>query len=69
MREVGVQADEILALPILVDAAALRRAGFSLEELVRARGLLGLSVHPPVTNPTLFDFFTNRSASNSVHVQ
>ena len=55
MREVGVQADEILALPILVDAAALRRAGFSLEELVRARGLLGLSIHPPVTNRTLFD--------------
>ena len=56
MREVGVQANEILALPIPVVAAALRRAGFSLEELVRARGLLGLSVHPPVTNRTLFDF-------------
>ena len=55
MREVGVQANEILALPIPVDAAALRRAGFSLEALVRARDLLGLAIHPPVTNRTLFD--------------
>ena len=55
MREVGVQANEILALPIPVDAAALRRAGFSLEALVRARDLLGLASHPPATNRTLFD--------------
>ena len=55
MREVGVQANEILALPIPVDAAALRRAGFSLEALVRARDLFGLAIHPPVTNRTLFD--------------
>ena len=56
MREVGVQANEILALPIPVDAAALRRAGFSLEALVRARDLLGLADHPPpVPNYTLFD--------------
>ena len=56
MREVGVQANEILALPnIAVDAAALRRAGFSLEALVRARDLLGLARHPPATNRTLFD--------------
>ena len=55
MREVGVQANEILALPIPVDAAALRRAGFSLYDLVRARDLLGLAALPPVTNRTLFD--------------
>ena len=55
MCEVGVQANEILALPIPVDAAELRRAGFSLDALVRARDLLGLASHPPVTNRTLFD--------------
>ena len=55
MKEVGVQADEILALPIPVDAAALRHAGFTLQELLRARILLGLARHPPVTNRTLFD--------------
>ena len=54
MREVGVQANEILALPIPKDAAALRRAGFSLRELVRAHAVLGSSIHPPVTNRTLF---------------
>ena len=37
------------------DAAELRRAGFSLDALVRARDLLGLAGHPPVTNRTLFD--------------
>ena len=54
MREVGVQANEILALPIPVDAAALRRAGFSLEALVRARDLLGLADHPPLCQTTLY---------------
>ena len=54
MCEVGVQANEILALPIPKDAAALRRAGFSLRELVRAHAVLGSSIHPPVTNRTLF---------------
>ena len=54
MREVGVQANEILALPIPKDAAALRRAGFSLRELVRAHAVLGSSIHPPVTKRTLF---------------
>lgn len=55
MREVGVQANEILALPIPVDAAALRRAGFRLEALMRARDLLGLARYPPVTSRSLFD--------------
>ena len=51
MCEVGVQANEILALPIPVDAAELRRAGFSLDALVRARDLLGLAGHPLVKKP------------------
>ncbi len=56
MREVGVQVHEILALPRLtMDAAALRRAGFSLEAIVRARDQLLLAYHPPVTRRTLFD--------------
>ena len=55
MKELGVQATEILALPIPVDVAALRAAGFSLEDLLRARKVAGLHYHPPVSNRTLFD--------------
>ena len=55
MREVGAQVAEILALQIPVDAVALRVAGFSLEALVHARTVLGLVIHHPITNRTLFD--------------
>jgi hypothetical protein len=57
MREVGVQVHEIFALPRLtMDVAALRRAGFSLEDMVRARAQLPLAGgHPPPTRRTLFD--------------
>ncbi len=56
MKEVGVQAQEILALQgPYNNAVALRIAGFSLEDLVRARDQLRLAIHPPVTSRTLFD--------------
>ena len=58
MREVGVEAHEILELPTENTkevAAAMRLAGFSLDELMSARSQLGLDRHPPVTNRTLFD--------------
>ena len=58
MREVGVEAHEILELPTgntQETAAHMRACGFSLEELVRARDQLHLAAHPPVRNRTLFD--------------
>ena len=55
MREVGVQANAILELQGPVDAAALRRAGFSLEDLRFARDRTKQVFHPPVTNHLLFD--------------
>ena len=55
MKEAGVRASDILGLPIPVDVVALRTAGFSLADLLRARDHLALNVHPPVTNRTLFD--------------
>ena len=57
MREVGVQANAILELQGPVDAAALRRAGFSLEDLRFARDQPNqvFKIHPPVTNHPLFD--------------
>ena len=56
MKLSGVQADEILALPRDIDVRALKAAGYSLTELVRARALLPhLVCHPPATNRTLFD--------------
>ena len=55
MKELGVLATEILALPIPVDVTGLRAAGFSLEALLHAREGMLLWSHPPVTNRTLFD--------------
>ena len=56
MKEVGVQAQELLSFPHSIsNAAALRVAGFSFEDLVRARDQLHLANHPPLTNRTLFD--------------
>ena len=56
MKEVGVQAQEIIALQQWhTNAVALRVAGFSFEDLVRARDQLHLANHPPLTNRTLFD--------------
>ena len=56
MKEAGVQAYEILALPRDFDAGALKAAGYSLKELLCARARLPLLYsHPPVTNRTLFD--------------
>ena len=56
MKEAGAQASDILGLPIRVDVVALRAAGFSLADLLRARDHLApLDAHPPVTNRTLFD--------------
>ena len=55
MKEAGAQASDIIGLPIPVDVVALRTAGFSLADLLRARDHLALYVHPPVTNRTLFD--------------
>ena len=37
MKQAGVQADEILALPRDIDAGALKAAGYSLNELLYAR--------------------------------
>ena len=53
MKEAGAQASDIIGLPIPVDVVALRTAGFSLADLLRARS--NISYHPPVTNRTLFD--------------
>ena len=57
MKEVGVQAREIIALlASRTDAAfALRIAGFSLDDVLRARDQLALAILPPVTKRTLFD--------------
>ena len=56
MKQAGVQADEILALPRDIDAGALKAAGYSMNELLSARaGLPHLFFHPPATNRTLFD--------------
>ena len=56
LKEAGVQADEILAMPIELDAVELRRAGFSLRDLLGARNRNNRRVHhPPVTKYTLFD--------------
>ena len=56
MKEAGVQAYEILALPRDIDAGELRAAGYSLNELLYARlRLPQLNNHPPVTKRTLFD--------------
>ena len=53
LKEAGVQADEILAMPIEIDAVELRRAGFCLRDLLGARNR-GIH-HPLVTKYTLFD--------------
>ena len=54
--EAGVQVDEIFAMPIELDAVELRRAGFSLRDLLGARNRNNRRVHhPPVTKYTLFD--------------
>ena len=54
MKEVGVQAHEIIALQVSHNNAVdLRVAGFSLGDLMRARHRF--RYHPPVTKRTLFD--------------
>ena len=54
MKEVGVQAHEIIALHVSHNNAVyLRLAGFSLGDLLRARHQFHF--HPPVTKRTLFD--------------
>ena len=56
MKEAGVQADEILALPRDIDPEALKAAGYNLNELLCARARLPHLCHrSPVTNRTLFD--------------
>ena len=63
MREVGVQAHQILGLPMAfvlfptntAVASAMREAGFSLVELLRARDLLGVGPSNPLTKRSLFD--------------
>ena len=55
MKEAGVQASDILGLPIPVDVVALRTAGFSLADLLRGAALNNLRFHPPATDRTLFD--------------
>ena len=57
MKEVGVQAQEILALLSWRSdkAVELQSGGYSLGDVIRARDQLDLAVHPPVTNRTLFD--------------
>ena len=56
MREAGVQAYEILALPRDIEAGQLRAAGYSLNELMYARlRLPRLHSYLPVSKRTLFD--------------
>ena len=52
-----MEASEILSSFIVVDAAELRRAGFSLRELLSFldAGDQFLRIHPPPTKRTLFD--------------
>ena len=57
MKEAGVRADEILALPRDIDAGVLKAAGYSLNELLCARARLPhLLLHTPATTRTLFDW-------------
>ena len=56
MRDAGVQAYEILAIPRDIEAGQLRDAGYSLNELMYARlRLPQLNTYLPVSKRTLFD--------------
>ena len=50
-----MQAADLLRLTPGVDALAMRNAGYSLEDLLRARDELHLVMHPPASGRTLFD--------------